>query len=228
MGHKVNPISFRLPVLKNWQSRWFSDRQFAYFLGQDIEIRAALKKRFSKMAGVAKIEIFRQEKTIKIVVYTSKPGILIGRSGQGINEIRKNLVKSCPTLRDAKTGLAGQKIEIEIMEIRKPDLSASIVAQQIALQIEKRIVYKRAIKQAIAKVMDAKGKGVRIGIAGRLGGAEIARRESYSAGSVPLGRIRAEIDFAKEDALTSFGMVGIKVWIYKGDKIEIEDSDVNS
>lgn len=224
MGHKVNPKSFRLQLSRDWQSKWFAKKDFARNLVSDIEIRQALTKRFGKTSGVAAIEINRGQGAIKVVIHTSKPGILIGRSGQGINEMKGYLIKFCPTLRDSKTGLAKEKVEIEIMEIKKPDLSAEIVAQQVAYQIEKRIAYKRAIKQAITRVMEAKAKGVRIAVAGRLSGGEIARREHYGQGSVPLGRLRAEIDYAQVDALTTYGIIGVKVWIYKGDKIinEIE------
>lgn len=223
MGHKVNPISFRLGLNKNWQSKWFSPRNFSEYLARDIQIRQALKKRFSKSSGVALVEITRSQDLAKIVIHTSKPGILIGRSGQGINEIKKYLLKNCPKLTDSKTGKPKEKIEIEILEVKKPDLSAQIVSDQIAYQIEKRIAYKRAIKQAISRIMEAKAKGVKVAIAGRLGGAEIARREHYGAGSVPLGRLRADLDFAQVDALTTYGIIGVKVWIYKGDILEGEN-----
>lgn len=223
MGHKVNPIGFRLQINKNWQSKWFSTNNYKNNLLSDIEIRRALENKFGKTAGVANIEIIRSQDTIKIIINTSKPGVLIGRSGQGINEIRAYLVKKCPMLKNTKTGLASQKIEIEIMEIKNPYLSAEIVAQNIAYQIEKRMPYKRVIKQAISKMIEAKAKGVKVGIAGRLGGAEIARREQYGSGSVPLGRLRADIDFSQRDALTTYGVVGIKVWIYKGDKIDEDE-----
>jgi len=222
VGHKVNPVSFRLQLNKDWQSKWFSQRNFAQNLGEDIEIRQVLAKRFGKLAGVGKVEIIRSQDTIKIVIHTSKPGILIGRSGQGINDLRLFLVKNCSKLRQPKTGLPAKKIEIEIMEIKNPNLCAEIVAQQVALQIEKRMAYKRAIKQAITKAIEAKARGVKIAVAGRLGGSEIARREHYGAGSVPLGRLRADIDFAHIDALTTYGIIGVKVWIFKGDKLEAE------
>lgn len=225
MGHKVNPISLRLQINKNWQSKWFADRDFASKLAGDIQIRKALAVKLGKSAGVASTEIIRDQDTIKLVIRTSKPGILIGRSGQGINDLRAYLVKHCPNLRNPKTGLAAQKIEIEIVEVKTPDLTAEVVAQNIAYQIEKRLPYKRAVKQAIGKAMDAKAKGVKVAVAGRLGGAEIARREHYGAGSVPLGRLRADIDFSHVDALTTYGIIGVKVWIYKGDKIAAELSE---
>jgi len=222
MGHKVNPKSFRLQINKNWQSKWFATRDFAKKLTSDIEIRKALAKRFSKISGVSSVEIIRDQDSIKVVISTSKPGILIGRSGQGINDLKLYLVKSCPSLRNSNTGMANTKIDLEIVEIKNPDLSAEIVAQNIAYQIEKRLPYKRAAKQAIKKTMEAKAKGVKVALAGRLGGAEIARREHYGAGSVPLGRLRADIDFAQVDALTTYGMIGVKVWVYKGDRIAEE------
>lgn len=223
MGHKVNPIGFRLQINKNWQSKWFSRNNYRENLLSDIEIRRVLDKRFGKTAGVSRIEIERSQDTVKIIINTSKPGILIGRSGQGINDLKMYLIKNSPTLKDSKTAIVNKKIEIEIMEIKYPYLSADLVAQTVAYQIERRIAYKRAIKQAIGKVMDAKAKGVKIGIAGRLGGAEIARREQYGNGSVPLGRLRSNIDFAKCDALTTYGMIGVKVWIYKGEIMDKEE-----
>lgn len=223
MGHKVNPKSFRLQILKNWQSKWISSRNFAANLAEDIEIRQALQKRFGKSTGVALVEISRDRDSVKIVIHTSRPGILIGRSGQGINDLKLYLVKTCSKLCDPRTGQATKKIEIEIIEVKTPNLSAHLVAEQVAYQIEKRIAYKRAIKQTISKVMEAKAKGVRIAVAGRLGGAEIARREHYGAGSVPLGRLRADIDYAHIDALTTYGIIGVKVWIYKGDRLTAEE-----
>jgi len=220
VGHKVNPISLRLQLNKDWQSKWFAKKDFAQNLGEDIEIRKILNQRLDKTASVAKIEIERSQDTIKIIIHTAKPGILIGRSGQGINDLKQYLIRHASKLRDPKTGLPAKKIEIEILEIKNPDLSAEIVAQQVALQIEKRIPYKRAIKQAITRAMEAKAKGIKVAVAGRLGGAEIARREHYGAGLVPLGRLRADIDFAQVDALTTYGIIGVKVWIYKGDKLE--------
>lgn len=225
MGHKVNPVSLRLQMNKNWQSKWFADKDFSENLASDIEIRKVLTQKFGKSAGVALLEITRDQDSTKLSVHTSKPGILIGRSGQGIIDLKAFLVKNCPRLRNPKTGLAAKKIEIEIVEVRAPDLSAEIVAQNVAYQIEKRLPYKRAIKQMIGKVMDARAKGVKIAVAGRLGGAEIARKEHYGAGSVPLGRFRANIDFAHVDALTTYGIIGIKVWIYKGDVIAEEETE---
>lgn len=224
MGHKVNPVGFRLQLKKDWQSKWFSRKNYRDNLLSDIDIREALAKRYGKTAGVGRVEIVRDQDAIRVVIFTSKPGILIGRSGQGINELKMYLFKACPILRNPKTGASDKKVEVEIMELKTPYLSAEIVAQNVAYQIERRIAYKRAMKQALTKVMEARAKGVKIAVAGRLGGAEIARREQYGLGSVPLGRLRADIDFAQVDALTTYGIVGVKVWIYKGDKIEQEEA----
>lgn len=223
MGHKVNPKSFRLPITRDWQAKWFGKHDFSMNLISDIEVRKALQNKFGKTAGVSRVDIARAQGVVKVVIHTSKPGIIIGRSGQGINDIKFAIIKNCPSLRNPSTGLAKEKIEIEILEIKTPDLEAEIVAQQVAYQIEKRIAYKRAIKQAIGRTMDARAKGVKIAVSGRLNGAEIARREHYGQGSVPLGRLRADIDFAKVDALTTYGIIGVKVWIYKGDKVAIEE-----
>ena len=217
MGNKVNPISLRLQLNKDWQSKWFADKNYKKFLLEDIEIREVLLSRFGKTSGVDRVEIIRSQDITKVVIHTSKPAILIGRSGQGINDIKLYLAKNCSKIRDPKTGLPYKKIEIEIIEVKSPDLNANLVGQQIAYQIEKRIAYKRAIKQAIGKIMDARAKGVKIAIGGRLGGAEIARSEHYGSGSMPLGRFRSIVDYAQVTALTTYGTVGIKVWIYKGD-----------
>jgi small subunit ribosomal protein S3 len=221
MGQKVNPFSLRLVNSKNWQSRWFSKSAFSTNVAEDLAIRDAISKKFNKSAGIAKVEILRDHESIKINLYSSKPGILIGRSGQGINDIRAYLVKHVTSFRLADSNKL-PKIEIEILEVKTPETNAKIVGENIAIQIEKRIPYKRAIKQAIAKAIEAKAKGIKIQIAGRLGGAEIARSEKYGQNSVPLGRMRADIDFAHATALTTYGTVGIKVWIYKGDKISEE------
>lgn len=223
MGHKVNPFSWRLPANKNWQSKWFGKKSFADFMSEDLAIRQAVEKKFSKSAGVSQVEILRDHESITINLHTSKPGIIIGRSGQGIVDLRNYLIKNVTQFRTLPANKQ-PKIKIEIMEIRNPETQAQLVAENIALQIEKRIMYKRAIKQAIAKAMEAKVKGIKIQIAGRLGGAEIARSEKYGASSVPLGKLRAEIDYGFATAFTTYGTIGIKVWIYKGDKI-IEEKE---
>jgi small subunit ribosomal protein S3 len=187
-------------------------------IAEDLAIRDAVGKKLGKNSGISQMEILRDPEAITVNLYTSKPGVLIGRSGQGIIDLRAYLVKSVPTFRMQPENKL-PKIKIEILEVKSPETNAKIIADNIAVQIEKRIPYKRASKQAIAKAMEAKVKGIKIQIAGRLGGAEIARSEKYGQGSVPLGRLRANIDFAKSTAMTTYGTVGIKVWIHKGDQI---------
>lgn len=222
MGHKVNPFSWRLPNNKDWQSKWFGKNNFAKFVGEDLAIRQTIEKKFGKSAGVAKVEILRDHESITINLHTSKPGIIIGRSGQGIIDLRAFIIRNIPQFRELSSNKQ-PKIKIEIIEIRNPEAQAKLIAESIANQIEKRIMYKRAVKQAIAKAMEAKVKGIKIQIAGRLNGAEIARSEKYGAQSVPLGRLRADIDYGFVQALTTYGTIGIKVWIYKGNKVLEEE-----
>lgn len=222
MGHKVNPFSWRLPNNKNWKSKWFGKNNFAKFISEDLAIREAIIKKYNKSAGINVVEILRDHESITINLYTSKPGIVIGRSGQGMVDLRAFIFKNVPAFRNIPSNKQ-PKIKIEIIEIRNPEVQAKLVAENIALQIEKRIMYKRAAKQAIAKAMEAKAKGIKVKIAGRLNGAEIARSEKYGASSVPLGRLRADIDYGFAEAMTTYGTIGIKVWIYKGDKILEED-----
>jgi len=218
MGQKVNPKSFRLPLNKNWQSKWFSEKDFAKYLAEDIEIRRAINQKYSKMAGISYIEILRDQEQITINIHTSKPGIIIGRSGQGISDLKAYIIKYVTSFRTRSSNKL-PKMKIEIMELKNAEIDAQLVAESIAIQLEKRIPYKRAIKQAIAKAMEAKAKGIKIQVSGRLGGAEIARGEKYGQGSVPLGRLRANIDYGFVHALTTYGTIGIKVWIYKGNNI---------
>lgn len=222
MGHKVNPFSWRLTNNKNWQSKWFGKKNnFAKNINEDLQIRAAIKKKYAKSAGIKTIEILRDHDSITINLYTSKPGVIIGRSGQGIVDLRQFIIASVASFRILNSNKQ-PKIRIEIMEIKGAETQAQLIAENIGLQIEKRIMYKRAIKQAIAKAMDAKVKGIKVQIAGRLNGAEIARSEKFGSNSVPLGRLRAEIDYGFAEALTTYGTIGIKVWIYKGNKV-LED-----
>jgi len=221
MGQKINPFSLRLVVSKDWRSKWFSKRDLAKGIAEDLQIRKAVVKKFGKTAGISKVEIMRDHDSINVNVYTSKPGILIGRSGQGINDLRAFIIKHVDSFRILSSNKQ-PKIKIEVMEVKNPETNAQLVAENIAIQIEKRIAYKRAIKQAISKAMDAKAKGIKVQISGRLSGAEIARSEKYSNSSVPLARIRADIDYGYAVSMTAYGTIGIKVWIYKGDKLATE------
>lgn len=210
MGHKVNPISFRLGINKNWQSNWYADKkQYGKNLAEDLLIRKTILKKLGRAAGISNIKIKRSSDKIEIIINSGRPGVIIGRSGQGVEELKRILEKD----------LNGKKIAIEIVEIKRTEVSAALVAQQIAYQIEKRYPYKRAIRQAVEKVMtNSEVKGIKINISGRLGGAEIARVEKSSRGLIPLATLRSDIDYAFEEAYTSYGVIGIKTWIYKGEK----------
>lgn len=204
MGQKVNPISWRLIKSLNWQSRWFSKRHYRQWLLEDIKIRQEIENKLGQIAAIASVEIERNRDQTILNISTGKPGVLIGRTGQGITELAKFLQSKFPD----------NKFKINIIEIKNPNLSARLVARNIAYPITKRIAYRRVVKQAIAKVMEAGADGVKVMASGRLGGVEIARREKFSAGSIPLGTIKANIDFAAIDAFTTFGIIGVKVWIY--------------
>ncbi|MDW8254834.1 MAG: 30S ribosomal protein S3 [Chloroflexota bacterium] len=207
MGHKVHPIGFRLGVNKTWQSKWYADRQYTELLHEDLRIRELILSRFPD-AGIPRVEIDRQANQVGVTIHTAKPGIVIGRSGQKVDELRDHLEK-----------LTGKRVRVNIAEVRQPELDAYLVARSIADQIERRVSYKRAIKQAVARSMQRGAQGIRIIVSGRLGGAEMSRREREHAGQVPLQTIRADIDFAVAEAHTTFGVIGVKVWIYRGDVI---------
>ncbi len=204
MGQKIHPIGLRLGIIRNWDSRWFQDKHYADWLHEDLEIREWLRGRL-KHAGLSRIEIERADK-INVILNTSKPGIVIGSKGRGIEEIRKELARR--TKRDVK---------ITVSEIKKPELEAKLVAENIVEQLERRVAFRRAMKQAARRSIDRGALGIRIQCSGRLGGAEIARSERTREGSVPLHTLRADIDYAIVEALTTYGRIGVKVWIYRGD-----------
>jgi small subunit ribosomal protein S3 len=209
MGQKVNPISMRLQVHKNWASKWFAanKKDFANWLAIDIKARNAIEKRFETRAVINHIEIERNANQTTVTVHTSKAGVVIGRQGSGVQELRTELEK-----------IIGGPIRLNIEEVRKPDLAAKIVAENIARQLERRINFRRAMKMTIQNVMAAGAKGVRIQVSGRLNGAEMSRREKLIEGSVPLHTIRANIDYHLAVAKTPTGVIGIKVWINKGER----------
>jgi small subunit ribosomal protein S3 len=209
MGQKVSPTSFRLGVINTWNSRWFSGaKKYRNYFLQDIELKKIISKKL-RNAGVAACEIERGPQNIKFTIFSSRPGVIIGRAGSGIEELKKEITK-----RISKN----IKVEININEIKNPEENAVLVAQMIAEQIEKRIPYRRAIKKAIDRSIQSRGvHGVKAMVAGRLDGTEIAREEWLSRGKIPLQTLRANIDFAKAEAYTTYGTVGIKVWIYKGE-----------
>ncbi|MFH1181062.1 MAG: 30S ribosomal protein S3 [bacterium] len=213
MAHKVHPKSFRIKGLYDWDSRWFSGKNFPKMLEEDFEIRKIIGKKTAKLA-VEKIEIERFPEKLSVIIFSARPGLLIGRGGEGIEELKKVLASKI-FLKKPKS-----ELKIEIKEVKNPWMSASLVAQGVAAQIEKRMPFRRILKQSAEKVMSAKAQGVRIEIAGRLNGAEIARREWLMRGRMPRQTIRAEIDYCQTQAFCTYGVIGIKVWIYKGDKFE--------
>ncbi|MEJ2599917.1 MAG: 30S ribosomal protein S3 [Anaerolineales bacterium] len=213
MGRKVHPIGFRLKINKTWEARWFADGEdYVKNLHQDFELRDLVRSEASR-AGVSRIEIERFPGKVKVLVHTAKPGILIGRKGENVKKIRRNL-----------EGVVGKKIDLEIKEIKSPDLDAYLVAQNIAEQLERRISYQRAMKRSIQQAMRQGGQGIRVEVSGRLSGAEMARTVNMREGRVPRQTLRADIDYAKSEALTTYGRIGVKVWIYKGEILpEVEE-----
>lgn len=205
MGHKVNPIGLRLGINRTWDAKWFATREYNDYLLEDIKIRETVKQKYYH-AGIPKIEIERLPGRVKVTVHASRPGIIIGRGGTGIEELRKVLAD-----------LTGKAISITIQEVKNPDLEAQLLAENVAFQIEKRVAYRRAMKHVVARALKAGAKGVKVSCSGRLAGAEIARSEWYREGSVPLQRLRADIDYGFAEAMTTYGKIGIKVWIYRGD-----------
>lgn len=206
MGQKVNPHGIRVGIIKDWDTKWYAnDKKFADYLVEDDKIRKFLKKKLFN-AGISKIEIERTDK-IKLNIFTAKPGMVIGKGGAGIEELRKSLEKLTST----------KNVSINITEIKVPEMSAQLVAENIAAQLEKRISFRRAMKQSMQRTMRVGAKGIKAMCAGRLGGAEIARSEWYREGTIPLQTLRADIDYGVAEAHTTYGRIGVKVWIYKGE-----------
>ncbi|MBI4304043.1 MAG: 30S ribosomal protein S3 [Chloroflexi bacterium] len=220
MGHKVNPTGFRIGVIRDWEAKWYADKHYAEFLQEDLKIRKAIQARYSE-ASVSLVEIERQANQVQVTIHTARPGIVIGRGGQRVDETRRNLEK-----------LIGKRIQLNIKEVQQPELDARLVARTIADQMEHRIAFRRAMKQAITRTLQAGAKGARVTCAGRLGGAEIARRLTMHEGRVPLHTLRADIDYGFVEAHTVMGLIGVKVWIYKGDilaklpEVEVEEEAV--
>lgn len=209
MGQKINPRSMRLQVDHDWQSRWYADRDYATQLIQDLKIRRALAAKLSKRAGVARVDIERSPGQIVVTVHTSKPGVVIGRGGSGAEELKNILSK-----------IASGPVKVSIEEVKKPETNAQLVAENVASQLERRISFRRAMKMAVENAMKSGALGAKVAIAGRLNGAEMARREHVAQGSIPLHTLRADIDYGPALAKTTFGVIGVKVWIYKGTKFE--------
>lgn len=205
MGQKVNPIGLRVGINRTWDSRWFDDRKYADKLIQDLELRKYVQDRL-KAAGISKVIIERVAKTTKVAVYTARPGVIIGKKGADIEKLRKDL-----------SARAGSDVALNIIEIRKPEIDAQLVAEGVCQQLERRVSFRRAMKRAVQSTMRLGGQGIRINVSGRLGGTDIARTEWYREGRVPLHTLRADLDYGFAEALTTYGIIGVKVWIYKGD-----------
>jgi len=206
MGHKVHPKALRIGIIEDWDAHWFAGKkQYADLLLEDDRIRKLVYKKLA-IAGLSRVEIERAANRVKVTLHTAKPGMVIGRGGAGVEELRREL-----------EALTGKQVAVNILEIKQPELDARLVAENIASALEKRISHRRAMKQAIQRAMKAGAKGVRVTVAGRIGGAEIARRERAWEGTVPLHTLRANIDYGSADADTTYGKIGVKVWIYKGE-----------
>jgi len=205
LGQKVNPIGFRLGIVKTWESRWFASDKYADYILEDHKIRKFLKERLYH-AGISRIEIERSAKDVRLKIFTSRPGIVIGKKGSEIANLKKQIEK-----------LVGREILIDINEIRKPEIDAQLVAENIALQIVRRVAFRRAMKRGIQSAMRFGAKGVKVICSGRLGGAEMARTEQYREGRIPLHTLRADIDYGFTEAKTTYGLVGVKVFIFKGE-----------
>ena len=218
MGQKVNPIGIRLGIVRDWNSKWYADsKDYATKLCTDLEVRDFLKKKLEK-AGVSRIKIERPAQNAQITIYTARPGVIIGKKGGDVEELRKQVGK-----------MMGIPVHIDIEEIRRPELDAQLVAETVAQQLEKRIMFRRAMKRAISAAQRAGAEGIKIQASGRLGGAEIARSEGYHEGRVPLQTFRADIDYGFAEALTTYGIIGVKVWIFKGEVLgHKEDTEATS
>ena len=205
MGRKVHPVGFRIGIIRDWQAKWYADKHYSEFLHEDIKIRNAISNKYVD-AGVSLVEIERQAHKVSVSIYTARPGIVIGRGGQRVDEV-KNYLES----------LIEKRVQLNIQEIRQPELDAFLVARLVADQIERRIAYRRAMKQALFRTMQAGAQGMKISCSGRLGGVEIARRQTMHRGRVPLHTLRADVDYGFTEARTTLGRIGVKVWIYRGD-----------
>lgn len=205
MGQKVHPIGFRVGVSKGWTSRWYGEKNYSEFVHEDLKLRKFLKKRLYH-AGISKIEVERTANNVRVIIRTARPGIVIGKRGSEIDILKKELVKR-----------TGRDVDLDIVEVRKPDTDAQLLAENVALQLERRVSFRRAMKKAVTSSLRMGTKGIKIMCAGRLGGAEIARTEWYREGRVPLHTLRADIDYGLAEAFTTYGVIGVKVLIYKGD-----------
>jgi small subunit ribosomal protein S3 len=213
LGQKTNPIGLRLGIIKTWDSRWFARKEYAAYLEEDLVIKKYLRQRLAN-SGISRIAIQRSSNRIDVTMHTSKPGMVIGKSGAQVNQIRDELQH-----------LTAKEVFIDIKSVDNPDISAPLVAEQLARQLEMRVSFRRAMKKAVSSAMRAGAKGIKVLCAGRLGGAEMARREQYKEGRIPLHTLRADIDYAVSTAMTTYGTVGVKVWVFHGEILGKEDQD---
>ena len=211
MGQKVNPHGLRVGIIKDWDTKWYAEKDFADYLVEDVKIRKFIKNKLYA-AGVSKITIERTAGRVKVNVHTAKPGIVIGKNGAAIEELKAELQK-----------MTAGKVAVNIEEIKRPELDAQLVAENIALQLENRVTFRRAMKQAMGRTMKFGAKGIKTMVSGRLGGADIARGESYHEGTIPLQTLRADIDYGFAEADTTYGKLGVKVWIYKGEVLPVKN-----
>lgn len=210
MGQKVNPNGLRVGIIRDWESKWYAGKDFAALLHEDLRIRKFLEKKLAD-AAVSHIEIERAANRVNVTVHTGKPGMVIGKGGQEIEN-----------LRNAISNMTGKKVHINVNEIKKPEIDAKLVAESVAKQLENRVSFRRAMKQAMQRTMRAGAKGIKVTVSGRLGGAEIARSEGYNEGTVPLHTLRADIDYATAEAHTTYGVIGVKVWVYRGEVLPVK------
>jgi len=215
LGQKVNPIGLRLGIVKTWESRWFGGKNYADYILEDHKLRTYIKKKLYH-AGVSRIEIERSARRIRLRIYTARPGIVIGKKGSEISQLKKELEK-----------LTKHEVLIDIQEIRKPEIDAQLVAENVGLQIVRRVAFRRAMKRAVSSAMRFGAIGIRIACAGRLGGAEMARREWYREGRVPLHTLRADIDYGFSEARTTYGIIGVKVFIFKGEILKKDQPEIS-
>ncbi|HHY04169.1 MAG TPA: 30S ribosomal protein S3 [Thermoanaerobacterales bacterium] len=212
MGQKINPHGLRVGVIKDWSSKWYSKRDFADLLYEDFKLRKHVKGKLYN-AGISAIEIERAANRIRVTIKTAKPGMVIGKGGTGVEQLKDELEK-----------LTDKQVSINVVEIKNPDIDAQLIAENIASQLERRISFRRATKQSISRAMKSGAKGIKTMVSGRLGGAEIARSEMYHEGSIPLQTIRADIDYGFAEAYTTYGRIGVKVWVYKGEILPVKDT----
>ena len=210
MGQKINPIGLRTGIIRDWEAKWYADKDFANLLHEDLKIREYIETNL-KDASISKVEIERAANRVNIAVHTGKPGMVIGKGGSEIDKLRSALSK-----------LTGKRVHINVVEVKKIAMDAKLVAESIARQLENRVSFRRAQKQALGRAIKSGAKGIRTQVSGRLGGADIARSEGYSEGTVPLHTLRADIDYAHEEADTTYGKLGVKVWIYRGEVLPVK------